>query len=274
VLTVAIGLISGLSWGVADFLGGLASRRAAVLAVVALSQVVGLALALTALAIVRPDLPPGRELALSVVAGLSGLIGLVAFYRAMAIGSISLIAPISALGAVVPLALDLGAGRAPGALGLAGMVLALGGAALAGRAPGHASRTGVGLALLAALGFGGFFSLLAEGAATSALWGLAASRAGSTPIVLGAALLVAGGLSMSRRTLGLVVLSGALDATANLLFAEASRRGLVSVAAVLGSLYPVATVALAGLILHERLGRLQAAGAALALGGVAMIAVA
>lgn len=272
-LAVALGLISGLSWGVADFMGGIASRRAAVLSVIALSQTVGLAMALAALAILQPDVPPGRELALGALAGLCGVVGLAAFYRAMSVGNISLIAPISALGALVPLAVDLGLGRTPGSVALMGMLLALGGAALASRAPGPASRRGVGLALVAALGFGGFFSLLAEGAASSALWGLVTARLASAPIAVAVALIVVGGgLAMSRRTTILVVVSGILDASANLLFAAASQRGLVSVVAVLGSLYPVITVALAGVVLHEHLGRLQAAGAAIALGGVALIA--
>jgi len=273
VLAVALGLFSGLSWGVADFLGGMASRRAAVLGVVALSQAVGLAITLVALAIVHPDVPPARELAMGALAGLSGVVGLVAFYRAMSVGSISLIAPISALGAVVPVSLDLAAGRTPGFVAFAGMMLALAGAALAARAPGPASRRGVGLALVAALGFGGFFSLLAGAAASSVLWGLAASRVASTPVAVGLALAVGGGLAMSRRTVMVVVVSGALDVGANLLFAAASQKGLVSVVSVLGSLYPVATVALAGVVLHERLGRMQAVGAAVALGGVALIAV-
>ena len=272
-LAVALGLFSGLSWGVADFLGGMASRRAAVLGVVALSQAVGLAITLVALAIVHPDVPPARELAMGALAGLSGVVGLVAFYRAMSVGNISLIAPISALGAVVPVSLDLAAGRTPGVVAFAGMMLALAGAALAARAPGPASRRGVSLALVAALGFGGFFSLLAGAAASSVLWGLAASRVASTPVAVGLALGVGGGLAMSRRTVMVVVVSGALDVGANLLFAAASQKGLVSVVSVLGSLYPVATVALAGVVLHERLGRMQAVGAAVALGGVALIAV-
>jgi drug/metabolite transporter (DMT)-like permease len=271
-LAVALGLMSGLSWGVADFFGGIASRRAAVFAVVALSQCVGLVLALGAVALLRPDVPPGRELALGALGGLSGVLGLAAFYRAMSIGSISLIAPISALGALVPLAIDLIAGRTPSAVALTGMLLALAGAAIAARAPGAASRRGVGLALVAALGFGGFFALLAEAASSSALWGLVAARLGSAPLAVVVVLVVGGGLAMTRRTMVLVVVSGALDATANLLFAAGSQRGLVSVVAVLGSLYPVVTVALAGLVLHEHLGRLQAAGAAVALGGVALIA--
>lgn len=272
-LAVALGLISGLSWGVADFLGGIASRRAAVLTVVALSQAVGLAISLAALAIVRPGIPPASEMVFGALAGISGVVGLVAFYRAMSVGNISLIAPLSALGALVPLAVNLIAGRVPSTLAFAGMLIALAGAALAGRAPGPASRRGVGLALVAALGFGTFFALLAEAAETSALWGLVSARLGSAPLAVIVAVAVAGGgLAMSRRTIGIVVLSGALDVAANLLFAEASRHGLVSVVSVLGSLYPVVTVALAGTILHERLGRLQAAGAGIALVGVALIA--
>ena len=273
-LAVALGLLSGVTWGVADFFGGVASRRAAVLAVVGLSQGVGLALAIVALAVLRPDVPSAGSLALGVLAGLSGVAGLVAFYRAMSVGTISLIAPISALGAAVPLTVDLVSGNAPSPLALAGMLLALAGAALAARAPGPASRRGAGLALIAALGFGGFFSLLAASASDSALWSLAAARAGSTPIALGLALAVGGAaaFAISGPTLALVVGAGLLDSSANLLFATGSQHGLVSVVAVLGSLYPVTTVALAGLVLHERLGRLQAVGAGIALAGVALIA--
>lgn len=273
-LALALGLASGLSWGVADFLGGLASRRAAVLGVVALSQIVGLIMAVAVLAVVRPPMPPGRELAVSLLAGVAGLVGIVAFYRAMSIGSISLIAPITALGALVPITVDVATGSAPGVVGMTGMFIALGGSALAARAPGPASRRGVGLAVIAALGFGGFFALLAFGAQTSALWALTSARVGSAPLIIAIALIAGGTRSMSRETFRLVVLSGALDLGANILFAAASRHGLISVVSVLGSLYPVVTVALAATLLHERLGRLQAAGAAIALGGVALIAMA
>ena len=271
-LAVVLGLLSGLSWGVADFFGGVASRRAEVLAVVVGSQVVGLLLILTIVAIARPDVPPARELGLAAASGVVGLIGLAAFYRAMAIGTISLIAPISALGAVVPIAVDLIAGRIPGTLALVGMIIALAGACLAARAPGPASRRGIGLAVVAALGFGGFFSLLAAGSGGSPIWAIVAARGTSVPIGLIVLLAAGTSLAMSRRTLLFVVCSGCLDVCANLLFAAGSQRGAVSVVAVLGSLYPVTTVVLAGTVLHERLGRLQAAGAGVALGGVILIA--
>jgi len=270
---VVLGLVSGLSWGVADFLGGLASRRAPAFAVVALSQAAGLVLALLVAAVLRPDPPPPDKALLGAAAGLTGVIGLMAFYRAMSVGSMSVIAPITALGAAVPVVVDLAAGNDPAAVVLAGMLLALAGAALVARAPGPASRAGVGLAVVAALGFGGFFSLLAEAAdGESALWSLITARGASVPVALAVCAAVGAGLAMRGRLLVMVVAAGVLDASANLMFAAGSQRGLTSVVAVLGSLYPVTTVALAAVLLHERLGRVQAVGAAFALAGVAMIA--
>lgn len=272
-LAVLLGLASGLSWGVADFFGGIASRRAPAISVVALSQAAGLLLALVLLALVRPDVPSPGGYGLGVAAGVVGAIGLVAFYRALAVGTMSLVAPVTALGALIPLAVDLAAGRSPGVIALAGMVVALAGAALAASAPGPASRRGLGLAVVAAAGFGGFFVLLAESADRGgALWALIAARTGSVPIALLGVAAAAAGLAVGRRILPLVVVAGVLDASANLMFAIGSQRGLVSVVAVLGSLYPVATVALAAAVLHERLGRLQAVGAGVALAGVVMIA--
>jgi drug/metabolite transporter (DMT)-like permease len=153
------------------------------------------------------------------------------------------------------------------------MLLALAGAALVARAPGPSSRRGVGLAVVAALGFGGFFSLLAEAAdGESALWSLITARGASVPVALVLSLGVGASLALRGRVLLMTAGAGVLDASANLMFAAGSQRGLTSVVAVLGSLYPVTTVALAAVILHERLGRLQAVGAGFALAGVAMIA--
>ncbi|HSJ73412.1 MAG TPA: EamA family transporter, partial [Miltoncostaeaceae bacterium] len=193
-LPIALGLASSLSWGVADFFGGLASRRASAIPVVAYSQAAGLALALAALAVTRPSVPSADAYGLGILAGVSGVVGLAAFYRALAVGTMSLVAPISALGALVPLALDLAAGRSPGAVALAGMVVALSGAALAASAPGPASRRGLGLAAVAALGFGGFFVLLAKSADDGgALWSIIAARSGSVPLALLAVAVIGAG---------------------------------------------------------------------------------
>jgi drug/metabolite transporter (DMT)-like permease len=273
VLAIALGLASGLSWGVGDFFGGLASRRASAIAVVAFSQAAGLVLALVALAATRPSPPSPAGYGLGIAAGVSGVIGLAAFYRALAVGTMGLVAPISALGALLPLAIDLAAGRSPGAVALAGMAVALAGAALASSAPGPASRRGLGLAAVAAFGFGGFFVLLAESADDGgALWSIIAARSGSVPLALLAMAVVGAGVAMGQRVWPLVVAAGILDVSANLMFAAGSQHGLVSVVAVLGSLYPVATVGLAAMVLHERLGRLQAVGTGVALAGVVLIA--
>lgn len=272
-LAVALGLVSGLAWGVADFCGGLASRRAPTLAVVASAQGVGLVLALGALLVVRPPVPGWTALGFGLASGVSGAIGVAAFYRGLAIGQMSMVAPVSALGALVPVVVDLARGDAPGELALVGMAAAIAGGSLAARAPGSASRQGLGLAAVAALGFGGFFSLLAEAADGGALWSLASSRLASVPLALAAALVVGARFRrIDARALQLILLAGSIEMVANLAYAQGTREGLTAVVAVLGSLYPVATVVLAGVLLTERLGRLQAVGAAAALAGVVLIA--
>src|SRR4249920_1051484 len=130
-LAVVLGLASGLSWGVADFFGGLASRRAAAIAVVAITQSAGLVVAVVAIAATTTGPPPWDQLLFGLAAGAIGAAGLVAFYRGLAVGSMTLVAPISALGALVPVTVDLATGREPGAVVLAGMAVALAGACLA-----------------------------------------------------------------------------------------------------------------------------------------------
>jgi uncharacterized membrane protein len=272
VIAILLGLGSSLSWGVADFLGGVASRRGGVLAVVVLSQAAGLVVLLVLVGALRVGPPPAHEYALGMAAGALGAGGLVAFYRALAVGSMSLVAPLAALGALVPVTAGVVGGDRPHAATAAGLALAIAGAVLAGRAPGPATRRGVGLALIAAAGFGGFFVLLAPAAEHEPLWATLAARTASVPLVALVAVTAGASLRLPLQLAPAVVLAGLLDATANVSFGAASQRGLVSVVAVLGSLYPVATVALARTILGERLGRVQAAGVATALAGVALVA--
>jgi drug/metabolite transporter (DMT)-like permease len=272
VLAVVLGLASGLSWGVADFVGGLASRRVAAIAVVATTQSAGLVVAVVAIAATATGPPPADQILFGLAAGAIGGVGLVAFYRGLAVGSMTLIAPISALGALVPVTVDLASGRDPGPVVLAGMVVALAGACLAAAAPGRAVRRGLGLAVIAALGFGSFFTLFSRAAEDGPLWALGSARVASVPLALLAVGAVGATLRMPGRTLALVAGAGLLEAAANLMFAAGTREGLTSVVAVLGSLYPVTTVALASIVLGERLGRLQAAGAGAALVGVVLIA--
>lgn len=278
-LAVALGLSSSLFWGLGDFLGGLQSRRVRVLAVLLVSQASGLAAIAIGIAIARPDAPPLADLWPAAAAGLAGAIALSAFYRALAIGTMSIVAPISATGAAVPVVVGIAGGDRPAALQLAGIVAAVVGVVLASREldephpEGHVpERTSIALALVAALGFGTFFVGMDAGADASVPWALLANRVASVTAVL----LVVGAarvpLPGSPRRLAPLVLVGLLDAGANGLYAWGTTEGLVSVVAVLGSLYPVATVLLARLVLGERVRRVQEVGIVAALAGVVLIA--
>jgi drug/metabolite transporter (DMT)-like permease len=272
VLAVVLGLSSSLSWGVADFLGGWASRRAAAIAVVLLSQGAGLALMLLIAAAIRSGPPPASDMLFGAAAGAVGAVGLLAFYRGLAVGTMSLVAPIAALGVVVPVAVGVAGGDRPSAVVVVGVVVGVGGATLASRAPGPASTRGLGLALLAAAGFGGFFALLAPAADHDVLWAVIAARFASVPLVLVAALATRTRIGVDGADLPRVLVAGILDSSANLLFAAATQHGLISVVSVLGSLYPVATVALARAVLGERMGPIQGVGVGAALVGVGLIA--
>jgi drug/metabolite transporter (DMT)-like permease len=270
-LAIALGLSSGLLWGVGDFLGGTASRRSAALGVAALSQAIGAAAVLLVPAAVGA-VPPWGDLAFGLMAGVCGGVGIVAFYRALSVGTMSLVAPVSALGALVPVAYGLASGERPGTVALAGVALAVGGATLAARVPGPAGTRGLGLACLAALGFGGFYAFLAPAAEADALWAVGFARFASVPLLVGLVLLRVMPARVRRGDLPLIAGAGVLDAAANVTYALGTQRGYVSVVAVLGSLYPVTTVALAQVVLRERIGRVQAAGVAAALAGVVLIA--
>ena len=276
-LLLALG--SGLCWGTADFFGGLQSRKLPALTVVFWSQLCGgLSIWLGLLALGQR--PEPSQLGWGMVAGLFGGLALAMFYRGLAVGAMSIVAPVTACGAVVPVAVSLLRGEVPSAVALAGVAAAIAGIVLVSlpsdATPHPSGRAGLALLLAvgAALGFGCFFVLLDHGAAAGSqpLWAVAGTRAASLPVVLVL-------LALSRRPLvwpggGLVRLApiGLLDTTANGLFAYASLEGNLGLVSVLGSLYPVATVLLAFLILHERLARVHWLGVASALTGVVLMA--
>lgn len=275
VLGPGLALLSSLLWGSADFLGGLLSRRRKAAAVVAGSQAVGLVGVLVAAAVTGAVTGPTGWVPWSVAAGVAGTTGLVCFYAALSSGTMGVVSPIAALGAVVPVLLAVAGGERPGALQVAGIVVALLGAAAAS---GPELRGGAGvrpvlLAVVAAVAFGLALYLIGRGAETSTLMTLVGMRATSVTGFVVAALVLRtlGGLRPSDA--GPLAVVGLADAGANLAFGVASTLGLLSVTAVLGSLYPVATVLLARGVLHERLGALQQAGVAAALGGVVLISV-
>lgn len=273
-LAIGLALSASVVWGLGDFLGGLKSRGLHVLAVLALSQVAGLAAVAGWLVVGDGSRPGAGALAVASAAGLAGAVGLAALYRGMAIGAMGIVAPISAVSAAIPFSVGVASGERPTAVQIAGIVLALAGVGLASRQPTHLGggrAAGVGLALLAAAGFGLYFVFLDHAADESVPWAVVTARAASSAVAVGAALTTGVALRVGRRHLPALVAIGVCDVCANVLFGLATTRGYLSVVSVLSALYPVATMALAALLLHERIAPSQRIGVAGALAGAALI---
>jgi drug/metabolite transporter (DMT)-like permease len=278
VVSVLLALAASVSWGVSDFLGGLNSRFLAVAAVLLVSQTVGFALMLPLALVHGWPAFDGSSYGFAMAASAAGLIGIAAMYRGMAVGSVSVVAPISATGAAVPVLFGLLRGEHAAPLQLVGMGLTLVGIVLASRAAQSPGATGpsrlargVWFAILAALGFGGFFVLIHQASTYDVLWAGTIQRLTGVVIMVVVVLAQRPSLAVGwRRVPGLVVI-GALDTAANVLYAFASTTGLVSLAAVLASLFPVVTVILARIVLHERLSASQGTGVVFALAGVVSI---
>jgi drug/metabolite transporter (DMT)-like permease len=284
VTALALALASSLCWGISDFVGGVQSRRLPLLVVMLISQGIGLAGVIVWLA-VRGDPPPELvRLLPAAISGAAGLAALTAFYRALSIGTMSIVAPISATGVAVPVIVGVAGGDRPAALQVAGLAAAVVGVVLASREHGPgvdgptgteavaAARTSIGLALVAALGFGSFFVGLRISARADVPWALFAARASGVAFLIGLAVIThrpARGVGGSLAALALV---GMLDLAANVTYALATRHGLLSIVAVASSLYPLATVALARLLLGERVRRVQEVGIVTAVLGVALLA--
>lgn len=276
-MTVALALCASLLWGSADFLGGTATRRLPAIGVVFVSQAAALfGLLVVAIATGAFTASTGY-LGWAIVAAVVGVVALVGFYAALAEGTMGVVAPIASLGVVVPVVVGLAQGDRPSVwqglgvgLAVVGVVLASG-PELSGDRPSGGMRPLL-LAGVAAVGFGTVIVCLAHGARSSTTMTLLVMRATSV-VVLG--LLAVGGaarIGASRRDLPLLVAVGAGDVTANAALAVASTRGLLSVVAVLSSLYPAVTVLLARAVHDERLVRVQIIGVTAALAGVVLIA--
>jgi drug/metabolite transporter (DMT)-like permease len=264
-------------WGTSDFFAGLKSRTIAAPAVVAVTQ--GFALiAMSMILLVRhTGLSPsftGHGSLWAIAAGASGAVGLVCFYTALASGTMGVVAPISSLGALVPIFLGLLTGEHPSVTAWIGMAVAVTGAALASgpELTGAVPARPVILAAVAAVCFGTALYCLDRGARYALLETLWGMRVTSVFLFLIAALVVRTTGGTRRRDLPTLAVIGLSDVIANGLFAFASSRGMVSVASVLASLYPVATLFWARVILAERLRHVQAVGVALTLFGVVAIA--
>lgn len=291
---VALALGASLTWGFADFFGPLKGRTLGVLRVLVYVQLGGL-LGIALIVAVRGKGPAGAAALLAIPAAVSGTIGLYSYYRGMQVGAISIVAPIAGISAAVPVAFGIATGDRPSAWQLLGIASALGGVFLAAREPAAqrpvreadqlvtrevppATRRarsrlapGVGLALLAAIGFGCYFPPMHAAGDVDFWWASLIFRLTSTSVILATVAIRRPSLAIAPSQFPVLALIGTGDMLGNLLYAAASTSGLVSVTSVLASLFPIVTVALARLVLREKVARSQEAGIVLTLAGVALI---
>jgi drug/metabolite transporter (DMT)-like permease len=272
-----LAILSSILWGGADFFGGKLSKRYQAIAVTAVSQAFGLLIGITIILVssswIKPNLSWDGYFLSGICAGLLGFLGLIAFYTGLATGRMGVVAPISALSVLIPLTIAFINGEKPSSTQLLGMGIALTGAVFASgpELKGGLAVKPIVLAVIAAFGFGTAIAFIARGSASSAIMTMTTMRF-STFIValfLFARFRTTGGFK--KKDLPVLVGIGAADFIANLLLGVATTKGLVSLAVVLGSLYPIVTALLAFKILHERLHKIQYVGIGFAIAGVAVI---
>jgi drug/metabolite transporter (DMT)-like permease len=272
-----LAILSSILWGGADFFGGKLSKRYQAIAVTAVSQAFGLLIGITIILVssswIKPNLSWDGYFLSGVCAGLLGFLGLIAFYTGLATGRMGVVAPISALSVLIPLTIAFINGEKPSSTQLLGMSIALTGAVFASgpELKGGLAVKPIVLAVIAAFGFGTAIAFIARGSASSAIMTMTTMRFATfiVALFLFARFRTTGGFK--KKDLPVLVGIGAADFIANLLLGVATTKGLVSLAVVLGSLYPIVTALLAFKILHERLHKIQSVGIGFAIAGVAVI---
>jgi drug/metabolite transporter (DMT)-like permease len=280
VLAVALALAASLSWGTADFVAGVLGRRVPLGTVLAVSQLIALMVALAAVVAVGAELEGGEFALYALLSAVGQTAGMAFYYAGLSRGRMGVVAPISALAVLVPVAVGIATGERPTAWQVLGTSSAVAGVLLTAYLPrgdGKNKRVavGVGLALMAALGFGAFYVFIDEATDRGDIAAaVLLNRAVAVPAILAAALGTVGArlFTIDRRQLGALTAVGLLTAAATLLFSAATTEGLVSLVAVVTALYPVWTTILARVVLGERLLATQRLGAGLAVLGVALIA--
>ena len=273
IATIIFGLAASLLWGSGDFSGGLASRRDNASSVVFAAYAVGCVLLVIIALIWREVFPSPLDIFWGGISGISGALGLIAFYSALSIGRMGIVAPVSAImTAGIPVIFSAYTQGLPSLLQLGGFVLALLAIVLISRPERAKGRpVGIGLALLAGCGFGCFFVLISRVSPASTFWPLAVARLTSVLVLLIMIRVRNQQILPKKSVFLLVILAGVLDALGNAFFVLASHVGRLDVAAILSSLYPAATVILAALLLRERMTRIQTLGILFALVAIPMI---
>jgi drug/metabolite transporter (DMT)-like permease len=273
---VTLALASAASYGAADFLGGIAAKRAPTVVIALVAQLAGLVL----LVLVLPLLPSGSPLRSDYLwgaaSGVAGGTGVALLYRALAVGTMSIVAPATAVcAAAVPVVVAFALGERPGALAVVGIVLAAMAIVLLSRGASldemPKAQSGLALALMSGVAVGVFFLCLARTSENAGIWPLIAGRSVSVPLFVAMAAISGNSVRLERRVAGTAIGCGTLDMLANALYLVATREGPLSLVATLASLYPASTVLLARVTRGERLSRSQALGVVCALAAVVLI---
>ncbi len=269
---LTLALAASVAWGASDFLGGLATRRLPLIAVLFGAQLVGLVLAATVWLLAGGGVPKAEGFVLATGAGLAELVGFALLYRGLAIGEMSLVAPLAALTALLPIVVAVTGGERIAAPQACGIALALVGTMLAASEPGaRRLARGAGLGIAAAVAFGVFLVGLGEASEHAGPGAVLVGRLASVSALMAFLCARRPAVAATRQDMGTLGALGALDVLANLAYAQAAAGGSDAVIAVLASLYPLTTVLLARTLLHEHLGRARCTGVAAVLLGVALL---
>ncbi len=276
-LAALLALAASLSWGTSNFLAGVESRTRSVWHVAALSQIAAAGAAAVALLAARQPPPGTWDFLLLVVTGVATAAGLVMFYRALAIGTMSVVSPIIASEVLIPVVAGIVLGERPGAHAYVGMLLAVGGVVLISRARrgqgDRVARTAVILAVLTAVCWGFMLLIYGTTGKASPIWAVFDTRITSAVVLAAYVLLTGRGLSLKGENVPVLAAIGLLLAAANILFIFAAARGYLSITSILGSLSPVVVTIYAQVLLHERLAPRQWAGFAAVFAGIVLLSV-
>lgn len=283
-MAALLALLSSLSWGTSDFMGGLAARRVGAVRVLAVSYPAGAVLITFLALVIIPGEWSWSTVTIGLIAGIVGAVAIGLLYAALSRGQMGIVSPITAvLSGAVPVVVGVVLGETLSILALAGVAVAGVAVVLVSRESGPHRRTplrAVALAAGSGLAIGIYLSVIGTAPAESGIWVATMGRWFSTILVLGI-LLVLVQRSRPRNTTvpstypwSLALAAGALDAIANAVFQLAAQRGLLAIVAVIGSLYPAATVILARVLLKETLSRIQLVGVILALLAASTLALA
>ncbi len=275
-MAILLALGAAITYGASDFTGGLLSKTVRVFVVLLVSQIIGSVLLVAALPFID-GVYSSTAITWGLAAGVAATVGASLLYRGLAIGRMSVVAPVTGvLAAVVPVAYGLATGERPGVLALAGSALAIAAVVIVTRAPGAGNegggQRGIVEAIGAGAGFGFFFILLERSPEDSGLWPLVGTRISMLVLTVAVLAVTRTRIEIPRAVMPTLLLLAVLNTSSDLLFLLATREGLLSVVAVLASLYPASTIVLARVVLHERMAGLQPVG--LGVAGVSVVLIA